>query len=99
MQWAATFAGCLLWVQQLLICVFALVLIVQTFKLPWYLVAKGQVAWKQLWKSSPTPVQPRPGRQTDAAAAAGVKVGMLRVVNAHDIVPDTPITLPLPPFL
>jgi hypothetical protein len=57
-------------------------------KLPWHLVATVQVAWQGLWRSARKPVE--------ADAAAGVKVGMLRVVNAHDVVPLTPITLPLP---
>jgi hypothetical protein len=58
---------------------------VQAIKLPWYLVAKLQ-AQKQAEVGA-------------AAAAAGVKVGMLRVVNAHDVVPNAPVTLPLPGLL
>lgn len=35
----------------------------------------------------------------DMDAAAGTRVGMLRVVNAHDVVPNMPFTLPVPGFL
>lgn len=63
--------------------------------MPWFIVAKIQVAWEDLlWR-----LQPEKRKQAEDDAAAGVKVGMLRLVNAHDVVPNAPITLPLPMFL
>ena len=37
-------------------------------------------------------------QQVPAAKTGPARVGMLRLVNAHDVVPLTPVSLPLPGF-
>jgi len=59
--------------------------LVQVSKMPWYAVGLLQLAWKRDRRGPQPP--------------AGARVGMLRIVNAHDVVPNLPFTLPLPPFM
>lgn len=83
--------------------------LVQFFKLPWYCGAVLAGWWGDIFNTT------RPGQQRSttagsaengtaeasktAAAHLGPGVGMLRLVNAHDFVPQTPLALPAPGFM
>lgn len=75
-------------------CASHAVLCLQLVKMPWHGIAKLQGLLAKPWDWTMELVLGRP-----SGSGADAKVGMLRLVNAHDLVPMLPPALPVPGVL